>query len=329
MADRTFPSTPPISGPAWMNAVKGHIGTLYNNISLVPTAITNAGNDYTLIIDPLLDAGTDVQQGMSFYIVPNANASGPVRIRIGSTNPYYDLLYSDGTPISTDFNMGSFFHVVFYDGAFRLAGGAGGAGGGSTVYFWEFTASGVWNKPVGISNSAILGWQGISGGGGGGTSGQGQGGAGGGGMPVDWLPASMFSASEVVTIGAGGAGATDGGTTTFAGLSILGGERGANTSAAAFALGGSRLSRDPAADPVGFVGGRGGSYGNAAGAAGHPSIYGGGGGAGRTPSGTGIGGESFYAGAGGDSLAAGAFPGGGGGGNAAGAPGRVRIWLIG
>lgn len=106
-----------------------------------------------------------------------------------------------------------------------------------------FTASGTWNKPPGVMLVMVEAVGGGGGGGGGdrraaGTNRFAGGGGGSGVRTLDIMPASDLSASETVTIGAGGAGATGagsdssgggdgsgGGDTTFGSLVLASGGR--------------------------------------------------------------------------------------------------------
>jgi hypothetical protein len=206
-----------------------------------------------------------------------------------------------------------------------------------------FTSSGTFTKPPGYSQFEGLMWSG----GCGGTRVTSGGNAGGGGgcLPFVFL-SSALSASETVTIGAGGAGSATtspniGGSSTFGGKTVTGGQS---------PNGGGSI---PRSDDVwschqGFAGasansgraGRG-SYGGGAGgflnegdySAGGDSVYGGGGGGGGWDGITRAGGTSVFGGAGGQggpSPQNGTVPGGGGGAGyfttgGSGARGELRI----
>ncbi|MEX0748771.1 MAG: hypothetical protein WD467_03345 [Candidatus Saccharimonadales bacterium] len=200
-----------------------------------------------------------------------------------------------------------------------------------------FTASGTWVKPTGAK--LVVAHVVAAGGGGSEQDGFGDGGGGGGGSLLIVVSADELDATEIVTVGSGGAGATagasagNGGSSAFAGYSVTGGggsrnptgnskggghDGGAGSSGgapvgAAFGGGGGGRSSGSAIPGAGSVYGGGGGSTN--GAAGGPSTFAGAGGVGSTGSGTG---------------GAGGIPGGGGGGSltgtgGAGARGEVRI----
>lgn len=215
-----------------MDNVAEKLGILMNAISLKPTSVTNSGNDYTIVIDPTLNA--DVVEGMSFYIKPNANNTNAVRLRVTTGNPYYDVTRADGTALETgEWNTSTYYFVAFLGGAFRILSEVSQAQVTSVAIFQQFDNSGTWTKPAGLSADAIVIVEAWSGGGGGGRGASVSfGGGGGGGCYVrKEFKAGDLTSSVSVTIGNGGSGtATNntsggaGGNTSFGGyLTAYGG----------------------------------------------------------------------------------------------------------
>lgn len=356
MASRNVPtssSPPPIQGPVLLNTYAARFLTLFNAISLVPTNIVNSGDDYTITIDPPLEA--DVINGMSFYITPNVtNPSGAARIRVTASNPYYKWAKFDGSDLDAgELDPATTYHVVFVGGEFRMTSFLPGEAVDAFVNRQVFDSSDTWNKPTGSTfgpNSVVLvrDW----GAGGGGTLGFGVGG-GGGGYSERWMLLGDLASTETVTIGAGGTGSATpgaGGNSTFgshltaygggalSGKKVTGAAGGGPLSAASSTTPGSPLiaSQDPSvgASLINFLGspgndslhgfdgiyhGGGPGTGSTTECNGGNSLYGGGGGAGNTASVAGTGGTSVNGGDGGDAGVngangeAGQQPGGGGG----------------
>lgn len=204
-------------------------------------------------------------------------------------------------------------------GQVLMSGGAGADPAYATlnvvvpVDIQTFNSTGTWTKPTGGQTMACVQ---IWGGGGGvyHTGSGGHSGAGGGGYNEVTVPLSYLASTVTATIGAGGVGNANGGTSSFTlstaayGLTswtATGGGTGPNYGCGAQGVGG-KPNGIGVADSA-FTGGLGDNTSN------EPPgvIYGGGGGAG--PGGT-IGGKSLYGGAGGAQRANGVAPGGGGGG---------------
>lgn len=325
MANRKLPtslSTPPVDGPSYMDAVSSKVGMLFNSISLKPTAVTNVGNDYTITVDPVLDA--DVVAGMSFFIRPSASNTGPCRLRVTSANPWYDLVKASGEALASgDFVPGTAYFVVFMGGEFRILSVANSeANDGASLYYQEFLVSGTWTKPAGLSADALVFVDAWGAGGGGGTA---QGAGGGGAFNQRTFRASDLTASVAITVGAGGATAATGsvgGNTSFGSyLTAYGGGGGSAVGATSTYGGGGGGGGVTSAGATGAqsVGGAGGGplfqanilsktggYGGTGGVGGQKgddAIWGGGGGGcGGRGGGGSSGGHSVYGGGGGGGM---------------------------
>lgn len=345
MAIRTVPtsaSTPPITGPNYMDAVSNAFGVLFNASCLPLTSIGGTANAITATLDPPLTTG--LADGMSFLFTPAANNTGATTIAIngGTAQAIRD---SAGVALPANILVAGTQVMIVWNAAaghYRILNSTQVV---KIVAYQAFTASGTWNKPAGTLGSALIIVECI-GAGGGGVNSSGIGG-GGGGRVLRILPASAVGSSVTVTVGAGGANGTSGsqgGASSFGSLVIAYGGGGAaapnggggggakgpglstgapggpagGTSTNRNGVGGGHGSDGTGAGGDGYEGGGGGG----AGTAGGSSVYGGG--AGGTTGGT-----STFAGNGGNTSQAGFAPGGGGGGGASGARGEVRVWVMG
>jgi hypothetical protein len=193
-----------------------------------------------------------------------------------------------------------------------------GASGGSSLQadFQTFDASGTWTKPSGYGAASRVYVRCWGGGGGGGRGGAGDaGGGGGGGACVEaWLSLASLGATETVTIGSGGAGATVdntngafGNTTSFGSwVNAYAGNGGAGTVAGngGGGGGGTTGAGSAASGGTGGAGGTGGLAGGAGGGGGNTNggdgtFNGGGGGSGTNATGNIRGGNSVWGGGGG------------------------------
>lgn len=315
MADRTTftsSSTPPVTGKEFVDNLAEKLGILFNAMALVPTAISNSGNEYTITIDPELDS--DVVSGMLFWITPEVANTGPARLRVTSSNPYYDWVKLDGTAFATgEVEAGTTYGVLFVSGEFRTVTTAASGGAGATIDYQEFTASGSWSKPEDASTDALVFVELWAGGGGGGHSGStAAGGGGGGGYNFKVLRIADLALTETVTVGAGGAAGSSsnggvGGTSSFGThISAFGGGGGVGGGGATNSGGGGGGGQLTAgATGVTSTGGAGGTP--LAGAAGASSNTGGGG------STNGNGGGGYFGGGGGAGGQGGSTAGTGGG----------------
>lgn len=342
MADRKLPtsiSPPPVTGAAYMDAVAEKIRMLFDASALRPTSMTNTGNDYTIEVDPVLDA--DVVPGMAFYCRPSVSNTGAARLRVHAGNPYYPLTKADGSPLAQrEFMAGTVYLVVFLSGAFVIASGSGG-GGSAALDYQVFTASGTWTKPTGLGADALALIEAWGGGGGSNNGNTYRGGGGGGAYVWRWMRLGDLGASEPVQVGAGGVANTQpggtGGTSSFGShLAAYGGGGGwSGGSTTAGGGGGGGWAGGGQSGGSGTNGGNGALwssvFGGGAGSTGDGGAagYGGGGGGQGPGGGNKPGGASLFGGKGGDGGQAGSPPGGGGGGGAPGARGEVRVRVIG
>jgi len=347
MAIRTVPtssSTPPITGPVYMNAVSAAIAQLFNASALPLTSIGGTANAITATLDPPLVTG--LANGMSFWLTPASNNSGATTIAINGAAAQA-IRDSAGTALAAGVLQAGVQCMITWNSAaghFRILNSTMIT---KVVAYQVFTASGTWTKPAGTPANALVIVHAI-GAGGGGTTGSFSGGGGGAFVPRI-LPASAVGSSETVTIGAGGAAGTtgsQGGASSFGSL-VVGYGGGGGSAGSGGGGGGAKgpgLSNGTPGGPCGGMvagdNGAGGGFGGdgttnkggdgydgggggGSGGQGGSSLNGGGGGGAS-------GGPSNYAGAGGAGGQPGAAPGGGGGSSGgAGARGEVRVWVIG
>jgi YD repeat-containing protein len=184
-------------------------------------------------------------------------------------------------------------------------GGTVSTSGGYTIH--AFTGSGAFTANQAVTVEALL----VAGGGGGGgglLNIMNAGGGGGGGVLLN-TALSLSATSYSVTVGAGGTSGLNGGNTTFAGLTAIGGGHGAHSAYAAPGAAGGSGGGEGTSQGGGAGAGVSGQGTNGTAGAGGP-YYEGGGGGGATSSGSGRNGGNGY----GSSLSGSfAYYGGGGG----------------
>lgn len=333
-------STPPLPGGGSSGLMKQYaerLKTLFDASALALTSVGGTANAATATLDPALDGGGLVD-GMKFEITWGAANTAGLTLAINGGSPVAVLDPAGSALVAGSVGSGLRSLLEYIGGSFRILSPLLiSLGGGSPRYFWQFTASGTWNKPAGLDDDTMVfveAWAG----GGGGSAGANQGGGGGGGWLGSWFRLGDLPSSVSVTVGAGGAVASNGGNSSFGSLltafaGIAGtadGGRGGSAAAGGLfgaGLGGTSGAAGAAAATENGGGGGGGGVGVGTGGNGGAALRGGGGGGGRGPSGSSNGGASIFGGTGGGQDTAGSIPGGGGGRNAAGARGEVRVWI--
>lgn len=336
-------STPPLGGPDFLNQYAERIGTLFDASALPLTGVGGTADAVTATLDPPLAPPGTFVDGMKFTLTWAAANTAGVTLAINGGSALAVVDAKGAALAAGAISTGLRSVLEYIGGSFRVLTTLLDATGAGS-FFWQFTASGTWNKPTGLDDDRMVfveAW----GAGGGGASATVGGGGGGGAYISGWFRAGDLPSSASVTIGAGGAVNNAGGNTAFGALLTArgaGAASGANGGFGAGALASARLGGggggngstaavnggDGQFESGGGGGGAGGGSGIGAGAGGN-SYRGGGGGAGATsfsPT-TNVGGTSIFAGNGGGSNVAGSAPAGGGGRNAAGARGEVRIWI--
>lgn len=346
MSDRNVPtslSPPPVPGVDYLNSVAAKFAMLFNSIALQALTVENSVNDYTITVDPVLNA--DVVSPMTFFIKPNVtNVDGsPVRVRVTDANPYYEVVKSDNSAFAAgEWSTDTLYQCTFFDGKFVVVSRLPTSVNIPTVSEEIFNTSGTWNKPSNYAPTAIVEIEcwGAGGGGVGNSSSTGRYGGGGGGYNTRKMLLSELSLTESVTVGSGGAGGVNGvnngngaaGTATSFGSHVTAGPGGGGTNTSPGTSGHCGLS-GLTLPYGGGVGGNGDAGGGVGGNGANAWIGGGGGGGGAATGGNG--GTSVHGGNGGAGASGtnngtvGSAPGGGGGAGTpnggAGAAGRVRI----
>ncbi len=348
----------PITGPAYMDQVKGAVDTLYDSIAIRPVSITNVGNSYTIVIDPVLDA--DVITPMAFFVKPNVANTGAIQMRVTSANSYYPIKKANGTDFAAgEFRTDTDYYLVFLGGNFVCLSNFDFTSLVDVPISTIYTASGTLDlttiKTI-KSPDTLLFVRLWGAGGSGGRGGQAGSGGGGGAYAEGWYRLGDLSNTISIIVGAGGAGLTTngagvaGGNSSFGSLvTAYGGAGGGFTNTASTTVpgggGGDNFANGTSTGPAnsGWQGGQGGQGGDQASTpaqSGSNALFGGagGGGGGQTDR---LGGQSKYGGAGGigrdqgGNLSGidGTAPGGGGGGSedqlsGSGARGEVRVYIM-
>jgi hypothetical protein len=345
MASRTTLSelsSPPVTGAALLEEYADRLKTLFDASALPLTSIGGTGNAVTATLDPALDGGGLVD-GMKFEITWGAANTAGVTLALNGGSALAVLDPAGTALVAGAIGSGLRSLLEYIGGAFRILSPLlTSLGGGSARYYWQFTASGTWNKPAGLDDDTMVFVEAWAGGGGGASASPG-GGGGGGGWIGAWFRLGDMPSSVSVTIGPGGAVNSNGSNTTFgslltawAGIGATGATGARGGGAAAGGLFGSGFGGPNSGDKSGGPaltenggGGGGGSAASSAGGNGGAALRGGGGGGGINSGAfaPGTGGVSVFGGNGGDSGVAGSAPGGGGGRNAAGARGEIRVWI--
>lgn len=294
-------------------------------------AATSTGNDsYAITVTPAIAA---YASGQRFRFKTDVANTGPCSLNVSGLGAKTIKKLHDQDTATGDIESGQIVEVV-YDGTnFQMVSQP--AQQISAVDYQAFTGNGTWTKPSNVqTNSTVLveAW-GAGGGGGaltGSSNGAGVGGGGGGAYVRREFLASSLGATETVTIGTAGSGATGsaGGNTTFGSwLTAYGGGgggtyagAGVNSSGAggggALSVGSNGTQND---DTQGGVGGEPGGGATASATAGDGSSGWGGGGGGAA-------GPAAGAGRAGGSAGYGGGGGGGGGDNAAGGTGGSSLY---
>lgn len=351
-------STPPLSGPDFLDEYAERLDTLFDASALPLTAVGGTANAVTATLDPPLASAGVFVDGMKFTLTWAAENTAGVTLAIngGAAVPVVD---KRGTALNAGaLTAGLRSLIEFVGGSFRVLTEVTPAV--ADQRYWQLTVSGSWTKPSGLDDDQIITVEAWGGGGGGGTQSNGAGG-GGGGYVSKRFRAADVPATVSFTIGAGGSAGAAGANTLFGalltafgggfgGLNNQGGgggggeiKKGGNGSAGAASpgagagLGGSVGGGDggnglTGANSIGspgsdartiWGGGGGGGSGALQGGVGGDAVFGGGGGGASSASG----GVSLYGGNGGAAGAPGQIPGGGGGRQAAGARGEIRIYI--
>ncbi len=347
MATRdTYGSATPgaITGDNFMDNLAAHVKKFYDTAALPLTAVGGTANAVTATLDPPLVGA--LVEGMRFGITWPLTNTANVTLSINGGTALAVVDAGDGALSANALTAGLRSTLEYYAGKFRITTSIVNVANIAS-FFQLFTSSGTWNKPAGYDANRLVTVE-LWGAGGGGGSATLAGGGGGGAFMLGRFRLGDLPSSVAVTVGTGGAIATNGGNTTFGSLltarggkgaaSVTGGD-GAGMIASDFGGGNGGAQGTTGGSPTGGVpggsvtnefggGGGGGAAGGAvaAGGGGGLALRGGGGGGG-SGAGTALGGTSVYAGNGGNEDVAGQAPSGGGGRNAAGGRGEARVYI--
>lgn len=304
------------------------IKTLLDAAALPLTSMAGTANDVTAALDPVLPPG-GLLDGMKFTLTWAATNTDPMTLAINGGAAVDVLDAAGGTMIPGAAVSGTRALIEFTAGAFRVLSGGGEGGGGGQRYYWQFTASGTWSKPAGLSDDTMVFVEAWGGGGGGSPYVPVPAGSGGGGSYArSHFRLGDLPASVAVGVGAGGPPTTSGGSagfSTFGALLIAyGGGNASGTNGSTPGAGAGLFGPAVSSTPGPLGGGptlpEGGGNGANPGVPGSSTYFGGAGGG--DPGGT-----SRYGGNGGSVDQAGQAPGGGGGARAQGGRGEVRVWI--
>lgn len=213
---RTLPtsaSTPPLTGPAYMDAVADSVGGLWDTSSLRLTSIGGTADAITATCSPSLVAG--IVDGMKFELIPAADNTGPVTLSLNGASAV-DVVDDDGGALAAGQLVAGRIHVLLAEaGALRVLGSSTVA---KVADFQVFDAGGTWTKPLGTPDDALVIVEAWGAGGGGsdntGTNSAASGG-GGGQYATRIMRAGDLAATVAVTVPAGGAAGSPGSPASF------------------------------------------------------------------------------------------------------------------
>ncbi|MBS8228401.1 hypothetical protein DYI42_19425, partial [Vannielia litorea] len=214
-----------ITGDDYMDQIAGLLERLFGYATIPLTSVGGTGDAITASM-PAGETADPLTETAQYALICAAANTGAVTLNIAGGGAVPVLDASGAALTGGELSAGHIIELAYRGSDFLITSDLPGGVGAASPFDWqEFTASGTWSKPAGLSDDTPVRVRAWGAGAGGERDNITAGSGGGGGAFVEQVfRLGDLPSSVAVTIGAGGAGATSvglgsaGGATSFGAL---------------------------------------------------------------------------------------------------------------